>query len=82
MTTIAVKPPTERKRAPYRPERPCVRCKAHLLTTNPGPLCAPCELALPPEQVDHLKQHADALSEHEIAQLQRERLQEIGAVAA
>ncbi|HEY6731874.1 MAG TPA: hypothetical protein VI039_12740 [Solirubrobacterales bacterium] len=81
MSTIAIKPPTERKRGPYKPERPCIRCSAHLLTTNPGPLCSPCELALPAEQVDHLKSNADSLSEHEIKQLQRERLEELGVAA-
>lgn len=81
MSTIALKPPTERKRGPYKPERPCIRCKAHLLTSNPGPICDPCTLALPPERVEHLKQHADSLPSQEIEQLQRERLEELGVAA-
>jgi hypothetical protein len=41
-------PIPDRNPGPYERKRPCADCGAFLLTTNPGPYCAPCELAAMP----------------------------------
>ena len=45
---------TARKPGPYPRCRPCARCDAHLRTDHLGPLCEPCEGALPAATVQRL----------------------------
>lgn len=46
MGIVMVQPPKERQLGPYKQGRCCPRCHAELRTTNPGPICDPCELAV------------------------------------
>jgi len=47
---ITTPPLTERNPGIYKPDRPCKRCEAILITSNPGPYCQPCQLAMMPEE--------------------------------
>lgn len=47
-------PTPDRDPGPYERKRPCGTCGAFLLTTNPGPTCAPCELTTIGREVDNV----------------------------